>query len=84
MSAQPSPVRKITVSLPARLVAFADREAARLSISRSSVIARALAQIEAAERDRLAAEGYRFYAEESAGFAEACSSAVMEAWTGAG
>jgi metal-responsive CopG/Arc/MetJ family transcriptional regulator len=84
MSAQPAPIRKITVSLPARLVAFADREAARLGVSRSSLIASALAQMEAADRDRLAAEGYRFYAEESADFAEACSTAVMEAWTGAG
>jgi metal-responsive CopG/Arc/MetJ family transcriptional regulator len=36
-------VRKLTISLPADLVEFADREAARRKISRSRLIAQALA-----------------------------------------
>ena len=84
MSAEATPTRKVTISLPSRLVDFADREAARLNVSRSGLIARALAQIEAAERDELAAEGYRLYAQEATEFAEASSWAVAEAWADAG
>lgn len=47
-------VRKITVSLPRDLVAFADREAERLNTSRSRIIAQALAEIQAEKEDRLA------------------------------
>ena len=78
MSTGTPPVRKITVSLPGRLVEFADREAARLNISRSRLIARALGEIKASEEQRLAAEGYRFYAQEASEFAEASSRAVAE------
>jgi metal-responsive CopG/Arc/MetJ family transcriptional regulator len=67
------------VSLPVSLVDFADREAARLNISRSRLIARALSQIVAVEEERLAAEGYRFYAQEASEFAGARASAVAEA-----
>ena len=49
MSAQDSHVRQITVSLPTSLVEYADREAARLKISRSRLIAHALSEIKAAE-----------------------------------
>jgi metal-responsive CopG/Arc/MetJ family transcriptional regulator len=45
-------LRKIAISLPENLVEFADREAARLSISRSRVIAQALSEIKAAEEER--------------------------------
>ena len=78
------PVRKITVSLPGSLVEFADREAARLNISRSRLIARALSDIKASEEQRLAAEGYRFYAQEASEFAEASSRAVAESLNDAG
>jgi len=78
------PIRKVTISLPARLVDFADREAARRNTSRSGLIARVLSEIEAAERDRLAAEGYRYYAEEARAFAEASSVAAWEAREDAG
>jgi metal-responsive CopG/Arc/MetJ family transcriptional regulator len=71
-------VRKITISLPDSLVDFADREAARLSISRSRVIAQALSEIKAEEEERLAAEGYRFYAQEASEFAEASATAIAE------
>lgn len=75
MSVESTPMRKITVSLPDNLVQFADGEAARLNISRSRLIARALAEA----KERLAAEGYRFYAQEASGFAEASAPAVAEA-----
>lgn len=79
MSAETAPVRKVTVSLPVSLSDFADREAARLNISRSRLIARASSGIKAAEEERLAAEGYRFYAQEADEFADASASAVAEA-----
>ena len=79
MSPKTAPVRKVTVSLPVRLVDFADREAARLNISRSRLIARALSEIKVVEEEQLAAEGYRFYAQEASEFAGASASAVAEA-----
>jgi Arc/MetJ-type ribon-helix-helix transcriptional regulator len=82
MSDHPAHVRKITVSLPARLVAFADCEAARLNTNRSDVIACALARLEDAERDRLASEGYEFYAEEACEFADACAGPLGEGISG--
>jgi hypothetical protein len=51
-----------------------------LSISGSRVIVHALAEINAEYEERLAAEGYRFYAQEAGEFAEASASAVVEAW----
>ena len=84
MSVQDAPVRKITVSLPAALVEFTDREAARLNISRSGLIARALADAKAIREEQLAAEGYRFYAQEATEFAKASAPAVAEAWQDAG
>ena len=78
MSVEATSVRKITISLPDNLVEFADREAARLSTSRSRVIARALAEIKAEEEERIAAEGYRFYAQEASEFAEASTAASAE------
>ena len=84
MSVQDAPVRKITVSLPVDLVEFSDREAARLNISRSGLIARALAEAKAAHEEQLAAEGDRFYAQEAAEFAQASALAVAEAWQDVG
>jgi hypothetical protein len=43
--------------LATSLVEYADREVARLNIKRNRLIARALADIKAAEDERLAAEG---------------------------
>jgi len=79
MSVETTSVRKITISLPDNLVEFADREAARLNISRSRLIAQALSEIKAEEEERLAAEGYRFYAHEASEFAEASATALAEA-----
>lgn len=71
-------VRKLTISLPADLAEFADWQAARRRISRSQVISEALAAFKAHEEERLAAEGYQFYAGESIAFAESSASAVTE------
>ena len=79
MAGETVSVRKITISLPVDLVDFADHEAARLRISRSRLIARVLSEIKATEEKRLAAEGYRFYAQEAKEFAEASVGAVVEA-----
>ena len=79
MSRQTTLVRKITISLPVELVEFADREASRLEMSRSGLIAQALAEIRSAQEERLAAEGYRFYATEASDFAASSATAVAEA-----
>mgnify|MGYP001061592105 CR=1 FL=1 len=80
MSEGNTAIRKVTVSLPDSLVEFADQEAARLELSRSALIARVLAESKAAYEAHLAAEGYRFYAQEASEFAEASAGAVAEAW----
>lgn len=72
-------MRKITVSLPQELVEFADRTANQAALSRSQVISQALAEAQARNEQRLAEEGYRFYASESAEFAQASAPAVAEA-----
>jgi metal-responsive CopG/Arc/MetJ family transcriptional regulator len=82
MPANATSVRKITISLPDNLVEFADRKAARLNISRSRLIAQALSEIKAEEEERLAAEGYQFYAQEASDFAEVSAFAVAEALDG--
>lgn len=79
MPALNAPVRKITISLPVELVEFADRLAEQLRLSRSQIMSRALAQARATEEERLAAEGYRFYAQEAEEFAAASSRAAAEA-----
>jgi hypothetical protein len=70
--------------LPGDLVDFADEEAERLNSNRSAFIARALAEIKAAKEEQLAAEGYRFYADEALDFAEESAGAVAEALKHAG
>lgn len=71
-------MRKIAISLPRELVAFADDWAAANQNSRSQAISLILA---AAKRDaeaQLAAEGYQFYAQEAIDFAESSNKAVAE------
>lgn len=70
---------KITISLPDNLVDYATAKAARQGISRSQVIAEALAQQQDRERAELAGEGYRFYADEARVFAEASLPVTSEA-----
>jgi metal-responsive CopG/Arc/MetJ family transcriptional regulator len=74
------PAQKITISVPADLLAYADAQARRLKTSRSHFISQALAQRKASDEERLAAEGYRFYADEARAFAEASAVAVAEAF----
>lgn len=72
-------LRRITVTLPEDLVFFADRQAQARRVSRSQVLSRALLMAKEAEQERLAAEGYRFYADEGSEFAAASARAVAEA-----
>lgn len=83
MSTEIASIRKITISLPVKLVEFADRQAAQLNISRSRFIARTLSQIQAMEEESRAVEGYRFYAQEATDFAAASAGAVAEAFENA-
>jgi metal-responsive CopG/Arc/MetJ family transcriptional regulator len=73
-------MRKITISLPGELVAFADRRAEETHTSRSQIISWVLAEAKARAEARLAAEGYQFYAQEAAEFAAASEGAVAESW----
>lgn len=70
---------KITVALPKDLVRYASERAARSGKSRSQVIAEALAAERAREVEMLAAEGYRYYADEAEEFAEASRQPTAEA-----
>lgn len=79
MSLSSTPYRKITISLAPELVDFADQEAERRRISRSELISQAIAVIKAREEERLAAEGYQFYAQEAEEFAESSATLVNEA-----
>ena len=73
---------KVTITLPKELIAFADERAKALSTSRSWVISMALAAVKTNEEERLAASGYRFYAQEASEFAAAAQQAAAEAWGG--
>ena len=79
MAESRSPAQKITISLPADLLAYADAQAQRLRTSRSRFISQALAQLKVRDQERLATEGYGFYAAEARDFAEASIHAVAEA-----
>jgi metal-responsive CopG/Arc/MetJ family transcriptional regulator len=79
MSESRPPAQKVTVSLPADLLAYADAQARRLRTSRSQFLSRVLAQLRDSEQARLAAEGYSFYAADSRDFAESSLPAVAEA-----
>lgn len=72
--------RKVTVSLPEELVIYADRRADENGVNRSQVISQALAVLMASDEEKLAAEGYAFFATEAEQFAAASASAVTEAW----
>lgn len=84
MAARAAEIERVTVSLPRRLVRYADLRAAELRMSRSQIIGRALSELEARERDELAREGYAFYAAASEEFAAASGKAVSEALADAG
>ncbi len=76
--------QKVTVSLPRELIEYVDEKASQLGLGRSRLIADVLATWQAREQDELAAEGYRFYAQESSEFAAASLRAVSEAFEHAG
>ena len=73
-----SSVRKVTVSLPRRLLQYADSKAAEKGTSRSQWIADLIARAAACQRDELAAEGYQFYSQEAEEFACECLCATSE------
>ena len=81
MTQSHSTTRKVTISLPAQLLQYADRTAVQRGVTRSQVLSDLLAEMAERERDALAAEGYRFYAGEAQEFAAAslcaCSEALM-------
>jgi metal-responsive CopG/Arc/MetJ family transcriptional regulator len=71
---------EVTIALPEELVEYADLRAKELHTSRSEIISSALFAIRASETDKLAAEGYRYYAEEASNFAQASERAAAETW----
>lgn len=70
--------RKVTISLPEELVAFADHKASEQRTTRSDVIGRLLEEHRASELDALAREGYELYAQEANDFAEQSTIALGE------
>jgi Arc/MetJ-type ribon-helix-helix transcriptional regulator len=64
--------RKVAIRLPPDLLAFIDARAQQRGTSRSQVIHEALIALQSAEKDSLAAAGYRFYADEASAFAQSC------------
>jgi hypothetical protein len=72
--------RKVTVTVPEELLEFADEVAEERGESRSGVFAEALAALRVAERERLLAEGYRFYADVDRELAEEGLEATVEVW----
>ena len=69
---------KVTVTLPGELVRYVERKAAKSKMSRSRIIAEAVAEKKAREEEELAAEGYRFYANEAQQFADSSLQAISE------
>jgi len=63
-------VSKVTISIPAPLLDFADRVARERSTTRSGLIAELLRQEEEAQIQALMVEGYREMAEENRHMAE--------------
>lgn len=73
-------MRKITISLPQDLVAFADASAEKQQSSRSQAISLILAEAKARSEAQLAAEGYQFYAQEATDFAASSEQIVADSW----
>ncbi len=72
-------IRKITLSLPDELIAYADSKAARIGTNRSRLVSDLLERSRQDEQEALAREGYRFYAKEAEEFAAVSATAVSEA-----
>lgn len=73
-------IKKVTISLPEELLAYADSRAGDQRTSRSSVISELLAHERLRQLDALAREGYELYAREALEFAESTAEAVAESW----
>lgn len=73
-------LQRVSITMPAELVRYADIQAAELNTSRSQIIVMALSSIKATQEEKLASEGYRFYSAEASEFAEASAEAAAEAW----
>ena len=71
--------RKVTLSLPEELIAYADSKAAQMGTNRSRLVSDLLERWREDEQEALAREGYRFYASEAEEFAAQSASAVGEA-----
>jgi metal-responsive CopG/Arc/MetJ family transcriptional regulator len=71
---------KVTISLPTELLQFADEQAEHAGTSRSQAIAEALRMAKRAERDRLMAAAFRFYADHDVELAEEGMAATNEVW----
>jgi metal-responsive CopG/Arc/MetJ family transcriptional regulator len=73
--------RKVTLSLPEELIAYADSKAAQMGTNRSRLVSDLLERSRRRhEKDDLAKEGYRFYAKEAEEFAAQSAAAVGEAF----
>ncbi len=71
--------RKVTLSLPEELIAYADSKAAQAGTNRSRLVTELLRRSRQHEQEALAREGYRFYAGEAEEFAADSAAAVAEA-----
>jgi metal-responsive CopG/Arc/MetJ family transcriptional regulator len=74
-----SAVKKVTISVPRDLLAYADQKAHQRGSTRSALIAQLIEELRCRELDELAREGYEYYAAESSEFAQASVRAVAEA-----
>ncbi len=70
--------RKVTLSLPEELIAYADSKAAQMGTNRSRLVTELLQRSRQDEQEALAREGYRFYAGEAETFAAQSATAVAE------
>jgi len=71
--------KKVTISVPEELLAFADRMAKKTGATRSGFISSVLNEVRERDVERLAAEGYRYYGSEAQKFATLSGYAVAEA-----
>jgi predicted transcriptional regulator len=72
--------QRVTVTLPEDVAEYADDVARRTGRSRSAVVAHAIDNLRRADIERLLAEGYQAFAEESRHFAEEALPLAAEAW----
>ena len=75
---QQTATRKVTLSLPEELIAYADSKAAQMGTNRSRLVSDLLERSRQHEQEALAREGYRFYAGEAEEFAAQSGAAFGE------